>query len=128
MIQRNAKAGPPPPLQIGKTFPDDHAILWAPVEGLTRSMELSPPAIVITQGALREVIRHLSLSPEQELLGFLIGEPCEHEVACRINGVWRRAQHAMIEVLRDASIADMVQSRRFRPPRNRSGLVALRPK
>ncbi len=58
----------------------------------------------------------------------LIGEPCEHEVACRINGVWRRAQHAMIEVLRDASIADMVQSRRFRPPRNRSGLVALRPK
>ena len=77
MIQRNAKTGPPPPLQIGKTFPDDHAILWAPVEGLTRSMELSPPAIVITQGALREVIRHLSSSPEQELLGFLIGEPCE---------------------------------------------------
>ena len=75
--QRNAKAGPPPPLQIGKPFPDDHAILWAPVEGLTRSMELSPPAIVITQGALREVIRHLSSSPEQELLGFLIGEPCE---------------------------------------------------
>jgi proteasome lid subunit RPN8/RPN11 len=76
-MQRNAKTGPPPPLQIGKTFPDDHAILWAPVEGLTRSMELSPPAIVITQGALREVIRHLSSSPEQELLGFLIGEPCE---------------------------------------------------
>ncbi|MEO6211236.1 MAG: hypothetical protein ABIQ10_14060 [Gemmatimonadaceae bacterium] len=64
-------------MQIGKPFPDDHAILWAPVEGLTRSMELSPPAIVITQGALREVIRHLSSSPEQELLGFLIGEPCE---------------------------------------------------
>ena len=77
MRQRNAKAGPPPPLQIGKPFPDDHAILWAPVEGLTRAMELSQPAIVITQGALREVIRHLSSSPEQELLGFLIGEPCE---------------------------------------------------
>ena len=75
--QRNAKAGPPPPLQIGKAFPDDHAILWAPVEGLTRAMELSPPAIAIAQGALREVIRHLSSSPEQELLGFLIGEPCE---------------------------------------------------
>ncbi|MDQ2766334.1 MAG: hypothetical protein M3Y30_04180 [Gemmatimonadota bacterium] len=40
-------------------------------------MELSPPAIVITQGALREVIRHLSSSPDVELLGFLIGEPCE---------------------------------------------------
>lgn len=77
MRQRNAKSGPPPPLQIGKLFPDDHAILWAPVEGLTRSMELSPPAIVITQGALREVIRHLSSAPEHELLGFLIGEPCE---------------------------------------------------
>ena len=77
MRQRNAKSGPPPPLQIGKLFPDDHAILWAPVEGLTRSMELSPPAIVIAQGALREVIRHLSSAPELELLGFLIGEPCE---------------------------------------------------
>jgi proteasome lid subunit RPN8/RPN11 len=75
--QRNAKTGPPPPLQIGKVFPDDQAILWAPVEGLARSMELSQPAIVITQGALREVIRHLSSSPDQELLGFLIGEPCE---------------------------------------------------
>jgi len=47
------------------------------MEGLARSMELSPPTILITQGALREVIRHLSSSPEQELLGFLIGEPCE---------------------------------------------------
>ena len=75
--QRNAKTGPPPPLQIGKPFPDDQAILWAPVEGLARSMELSQPAIVITQGALREVIRHLSSSPDQELLGFLIGEACE---------------------------------------------------
>ena len=77
MRQRNAKSGPPPPLQIGKVFPDDHAILWAPVEGLTRSMELSPPAIVIAQGALREVVRHLSSAPDLELLGFLIGEPCE---------------------------------------------------
>ncbi len=77
MRQRNAKTGPPPPFQIGKPFPDDRAILWAPMEGLARSMELSPPAILITQGALREVIRHLSSSPEQELLGFLIGEPCE---------------------------------------------------
>ena len=77
MRQRNTKAGPPPPLQIGKVFPDDQAILWAPVKGLTRSMELSQPAIVISQGALREVIRHLSSSPDQELLGFLIGEPCE---------------------------------------------------
>jgi proteasome lid subunit RPN8/RPN11 len=75
--QRNAKQGPPPPLQIGKPFPDDQTILWKPSEGLTRTPELVTPAMVITQGALREVIRHLSSSPEQELLGFLIGEQCE---------------------------------------------------
>jgi Rrf2 family protein len=58
----------------------------------------------------------------------LLGEPCEHDVACRINAVWRRAQHAMIGVLRGATLADMVQSRRFRPPRARDRLVALRQK
>jgi Rrf2 family protein len=58
----------------------------------------------------------------------LIGEPCEHDVACRINGVWRRAQHAMVKVLREASLADMVQVRRFRPPRGprAAELVTLR--
>jgi Rrf2 family protein len=59
----------------------------------------------------------------------LIGEPCQHDVACQINAVWRRAQHAMVEVLRASSLADMVQSRRFRPPRARAnGLVMLRQK
>ncbi len=60
----------------------------------------------------------------------LLGEPCEHDVACRINGVWRRAQHAMLQVLRQATLADMVQARRFRPPRARSNsdLVTLRGK
>jgi proteasome lid subunit RPN8/RPN11 len=98
--QRNAKTGPPPPFQIGKPFPDDRAILWAPMEGLARSMELSPPAILITQGALREVIRHLSSSPEQELLGFLIGEPCEcpktHRRFLTITGTLRTG-HAIAE-------------------------------
>ena len=77
MRQRNAKQGPPPPLQIGKPFPDDQSILWKPADGLARATELVTPALVITQGALREVIRHLSSSPDQELLGFLIGEQCE---------------------------------------------------
>ena len=59
----------------------------------------------------------------------LLGEPCEHDVACRINTVWRRAQHAMLAVLREVSLAEMVQSRRFAPPRRRSDvLVALRQK
>jgi Rrf2 family protein len=56
----------------------------------------------------------------------LIGEPCAHDVACRINAVWRKAQHAMISVLRSATLADMVQSRRFRPPRARVRLQAGR--
>lgn len=77
MRQRNAKQGPPPPLQIGKPFPDDQSILWKPADGLARAPELATPAVVISQGALREVIRHLSSSPDQELLGFLIGEQCE---------------------------------------------------
>jgi len=75
--QRNAKQGPPPPLQIGKPFPDDQSILWKPADALARAPELATPAVVISQGALREVIRHLSSSPDQELLGFLIGEQCE---------------------------------------------------
>jgi len=75
--QRNAKQGPPQPLQISKPFPDDQSILWKPVEELARAPELATPAVVISQGALREVIRHLSSSPDQELLGFLIGEMCE---------------------------------------------------
>jgi Rrf2 family protein len=50
----------------------------------------------------------------------LIGQPCEHDVACRINAVWRKAQHAMLSVLRSTSLAEMVQSRRFRPPRSRA--------
>jgi Rrf2 family protein len=60
----------------------------------------------------------------------LVGQPCEHDVACRINRVWRKAQHAMVQVLREASLAEMVQERRFRPPRARtaSKLVALRRK
>jgi len=57
----------------------------------------------------------------------LIGETCAHDVACRINAVWRKAQHAMVSVLRDTTLAEMVQLRRFRTPRVR-GLVALRQK
>ena len=50
----------------------------------------------------------------------LLGQPCAHDVACRINTVWRRAQHAMLAVLGQASLAEMVQSRRFQPPRARA--------
>jgi Rrf2 family protein len=48
----------------------------------------------------------------------LLGEPCERDSVCRINAVWRRAQHQMLTVLRQATLADMAESRDdpFRPP------------
>ncbi len=47
----------------------------------------------------------------------LLAEECEHHTVCRINAVWRRAQHQMLAVLRKATLADMVQPKSFRPPR-----------
>jgi Rrf2 family protein len=49
----------------------------------------------------------------------LLGEPCAHATACHINSVWRRAQHAMLSELKRATLADMVQPKRFRPPRGK---------
>ena len=54
----------------------------------------------------------------------LLGEPCEHDAICRINQVWRRAQHQMLSVLRRATLADMAPAPGFRPPRAR--LIPLR--
>ncbi len=49
----------------------------------------------------------------------LLGEPCERDTVCRINAVWRRAQHQMIAVLREASLDDMAPAagQIIRPPR-----------
>ncbi len=50
----------------------------------------------------------------------LLQEPCDRDTACRINAVWRRAQHAMVKVLREATLVDMVDApRTFRPPRDK---------
>jgi Rrf2 family protein len=54
----------------------------------------------------------------------LIGRPCRKDAACRINDVWRRAQQAMLTVLREANLDDIVQGQGFRPPRAR--LITLR--
>jgi Rrf2 family protein len=40
----------------------------------------------------------------------LLGVPCDRSAVCRINAVWRRAQHQMLSVLREATLADMVPS------------------
>ena len=48
----------------------------------------------------------------------LLLETCDHDLACRINAVWRRAQGQMLKVLRESSLADMVDTSTegFRPP------------
>ncbi len=49
----------------------------------------------------------------------LLGQPCDHDVSCHINAVWRKAQHQMLVVLRQSSLADMAPSPNFRPPQLR---------
>ena len=48
----------------------------------------------------------------------LLGVPCDRGPVCRINAVWRRAQHQMLSVLREATLADMVPAAgvSIRPP------------
>jgi len=48
----------------------------------------------------------------------LLVEECDRETACRINAVWRRAQHEMLEVLRNSTIAQMAGASAddLRPP------------
>jgi len=48
----------------------------------------------------------------------LLREPCERDSVCRINALWRRAQHQMLTVLRQATLADMAEQPgdTFRPP------------
>ena len=48
------------------------SILWTPENGVTAGM--GEHAVFITQGALREVSRHIWSQPNEELLGFLLGE------------------------------------------------------
>jgi Rrf2 family protein len=49
----------------------------------------------------------------------LLGVPCDRGGVCRINAVWRRAQHQMLAVLREATLADMTPAETvpIRPPR-----------
>ena len=48
------------------------SILWTPDNGVTAGM--AEHAVFVTQGALREVSRHVWSQPNQELLGFLLEE------------------------------------------------------
>jgi Rrf2 family protein len=64
-----------------------------------------------------DVVRALE-GPIDESGCLLLQEKCESHGVCRINAVWRRAQHAMLVVLRQSTLADMVEDpkRPLRPP------------
>lgn len=61
-------------LTLRKPIPLARAIRWVPAGLFTPPRTLDDLALFITQSALREVLRHLRSDPEQELLGFLLGE------------------------------------------------------
>jgi Rrf2 family protein len=50
--------------------------------------------------------------PINEAGCLLLQESCSQHGACRINAVWRRAQHAMLTVLRQSTLADMADTPR----------------
>ena len=57
-----------------RPIPLEHSIRWDPVSAVPRVPGILEPLVFVTQGLLREVARHLKSDPEQELLGFLLGE------------------------------------------------------
>jgi proteasome lid subunit RPN8/RPN11 len=61
-------------LTLRKPIPLARAIRWVPAGLFTPPRTLDDLALFITQSALRDVMRHLRSDPEQELLGFLLGE------------------------------------------------------
>jgi Rrf2 family protein len=90
--------------------------------GVNGGFALARPAAEHPPLAVIEAVE----GPITETGCLLLDEPCVHDVACHINSVWRRAQHQMLSVLREATLVDLVQPRNFRPPRK--NLVGLRRK
>lgn len=86
--------------------------------GVNGGFALAKPAKEISPLDIVQVLD----GPIDERGCMLLQEACEHHGVCRINSVWRRAQHAMLAVLRGSTLADMADvevvepTRRFRPP------------
>lgn len=67
--------------------------------------------------------------PVRESCCLLLDEACAAEGVCRINLVWRRAQHQMLTVLRQATLADMAdRGGSFQPPRRKTSSPLLVPR
>jgi Rrf2 family protein len=87
--------------------------------GVHGGFALARPA---TQISPLDVVEALE-GPVDEACCLLLQEECRSHGVCRINAVWRRAQHAMLVVLRQSTLADMVEDpkRPLRPPLVRLG-------
>ncbi len=82
--------------------------------GVNGGFALAKPANRISP---LDVIRILE-GPIRESGCLLLEEDCDFHGTCGINAVWGRAQHAMLTVLRQATLADMADApgKRIRPP------------
>ncbi|MGD0674583.1 MAG: Rrf2 family transcriptional regulator [Polyangiaceae bacterium] len=82
--------------------------------GVNGGFALARPATTISP---LDVVKAIE-GPIDEAGCLLLQEKCASDGVCRINAVWRRAQHAMLTVLRQATLADMVgdPKRRLHPP------------
>jgi Rrf2 family protein len=91
------------------------ASLLESARGVNGGFALARPAAKISP---LEVVQAIE-GPIDEGGCLLLQEKCASHGACRINAVWRRAQHAMLSVLRQSTLADMVEDPRYplRPPR-----------
>ncbi len=78
--------------------------------GVNGGFALAKPADEISQLDIIQILE----GQIREVGCLLLDEDCDRHDACRINAVWRRAQHAMLTVLRQATLADMVERPRSR--------------
>ena len=85
--------------------------------GVNGGFALARPAREISPLDVIEILE----GPVAKAGCLLLQEPCEQDTACRINAVWRRAQRAMVKVLREATLADMADApiHTLRPPRDK---------
>lgn len=89
--------------------------------GVNGGFALTKPADRIST---LDVVRVLD-GPVHESGCLLVQEACSHHGACQINSVWRRAQRAMVDVLRDSTLADMADAPAPEPRIDGRGRVRL---
>jgi Rrf2 family protein len=73
--------------------------------GVNGGFALARPANRISPLDVIQVIE----GPIADVGCLLLNQGCRTHGACRINAVWHRAQHAMLAVLRESTLADMVE-------------------